>query len=270
MRYLRDQSGANIRLKNNPYTPEYQICVVEGPQPAINLACDLIKRKFPTIKFPGLDSPAIASPIAIVPEIMQLSLPEGVSVDVVVSSIVEAGRIFVQQPTHPSFPSLERLNSCMNQCYIQEGNVPDIPRPIETGVICAAPMLNGWYRAQIMATTETDEVDIKYVDYGGYSRISSLCLKQIRSDFMTLPFEAVECYMANITPLADESYFSVEAAAVLEELTQGKLLQAQVVAHAEDGLPYINLFMLSRNAPPLLVNREMVDRGVVRWLELES
>ena len=49
------------------------------------------------------------------------------------------------------------------------------------GVICAAPMLNGWYRAQIMAVyDETDECDIKYVDYGGYSRISSLCLKQIR------------------------------------------------------------------------------------------
>ena len=27
----------------------------------------------------------------------------------------------------------------------------------------------------------TDECDIKYVDYGGYSRISSQCLKQIRS-----------------------------------------------------------------------------------------
>lgn len=76
---------------------------------------------------------------------------------------------------------------------------------ITAGVICAAPMLNGWYRAQIMATYEkTDECDIKYVDYGGYSRISSAVLKQIRSDFMTLPFEAVECYIANITPLASK------------------------------------------------------------------
>lgn len=70
------------------------------------------------------------------------------------------------------------------------------------GVICAAPMLNGWYRAQIMSTYDAlDECDIKYVDYGGYSRIASSLLKQIRSDFMTLPFEAVECYLANITPL---------------------------------------------------------------------
>ena len=62
----------------------------------------------------------------------QLSLPEGVSVDVVVSSIVDAGRIFIQQPTHPSYTSLDRLNHFMLQCYMQEGAVPDIPRPIES------------------------------------------------------------------------------------------------------------------------------------------
>lgn len=63
--------------------------------------------------------------------ILQLSLPEGVSVDIVVSSIVDAGRIFVQQPTHPSYTSLDRLNTFMNQCYMRDGTVPDIPRPIE-------------------------------------------------------------------------------------------------------------------------------------------
>lgn len=278
---IREQSGARIKLRNNPYTPDFQICVIEGTQSAIDRACNIIKRKFPAAKYPGMDmipinSPAIDMPSmgnspVLMPEIMQLSLPEGVSVDVVVSSIVDAGRIFVQQPTHPTFPSLERLNSYMLSCYIQEGNVPDIPRPIENGVICAAPMLNGWYRAQIMAVhDDTDECDIKYVDYGGYSRISSQCLKQIRSDFMTLPFEAVECYMANITPLQGESYFSAEAAAVLEELTQGKLLQAQVVGRAEDGIPYVHIYQISGNNSALMVNREMVNRGVTRWIEILS
>lgn len=271
---IRDQSGARIKLRNNPYTPDFQICVIEGPQSAIDKACNIIKRKFPSVKYPGIDMtplPVNNSPV-LMPEIMQLSLPEGVSVDIVVSSIVDAGRLFVQQPTHPSFPSLERLNSYMLTCYMQEGAVPDIPRPIENGVICAAPMLNGWYRAQIMAVYEaSDECDIKYVDYGGYSRISSQCLKQIRSDFMTLPFEAVECYMANITPLQGETYFSTEAAAVLEELTQGKLLQAQVVGKAEDGIPYVHIYQISgNNTSALMVNREIVNRGVARWIEVLS
>lgn len=53
---------------------------------------------------------------------------------------------------------------------------------IVVGVICAAPMLNGWYRAQISAVCEeTDECDIKYVDYGGFSRVQGSLLRQIRS-----------------------------------------------------------------------------------------
>lgn len=268
IKMISQQSGTKIRLQNNPYTRDFQICLVEGSQSGIEAACNIIKRKFPAIKFPGMDLTPAANPV-IMPEIMQLSLPEGVSVDIVVSSIVDAGRLFVQQPTHPTYPSLERLNTFMNQCYMQEGAVPDIPRPIESGVICAAPMLNGWYRAQIMAVhDDCDECDIKYVDYGGYSRVSSSLLKQIRSDFMTLPFEAVECFLANITPLENEQYFSTEAAVVLEELTQGKLLQGQVVGRAEDGIPYVHVYQILGANSAVLVNREMVNRGVVRWIEL--
>lgn len=52
---------------------------------------------------------------------------------------------------------------------------------IVVGVICAAPMLNGWYRAQISAVgEESDECDIKYVDYGGFSRVQGNTLRQIR------------------------------------------------------------------------------------------
>ena len=62
---------------------------------------------------------------------LQLSLPEGVSVDVVVSSVVSANHIFIQQPTHPTFSSLESLNYCMNVCYTQDNVVPQLPRPID-------------------------------------------------------------------------------------------------------------------------------------------
>ena len=47
--------------------------------------------------------------------------------------------------------------------------------------------------------------------------------------------------------IVGESYFSPEAAAVLEELTQGKLLQAQVVGRAEDGIPYVHIYQISGN-----------------------
>ena len=63
-------------------------------------------------------------------------------------------------------------------------------------------MMQGWYRAQVVEVyPERDECDIKFLDYGGYARIECTGLRQIRSDFMTLPFQAVESYLINLIPL---------------------------------------------------------------------
>lgn len=50
------------------------------------------------------------------------------------------------------------------------------------GVICAAPALDGaWWRAQVITFyKETNEVEIRYVDYGGYDRVKIDTLRQIR------------------------------------------------------------------------------------------
>lgn len=49
-------------------------------------------------------------------------------------------------------------------------------------VICAAPGADGaWWRAQVVASyEETNEVEIRYVDYGGYKRVKVDVLRQIR------------------------------------------------------------------------------------------
>lgn len=54
---------------------------------------------------------------------------------------------------------------------------------VAVGVICAAPVasMGGWYRAQVVQVyEETDEVDIKFCDYGGYSQLQASSLRQIR------------------------------------------------------------------------------------------
>ncbi len=106
-------------------------------------------------------------------------------------------------------------------------------------VVCAVPVLGGWYRALTVAVyEESDEVLVKFIDYGGYSRLPTSDLKQIRyarppppwpglccqqnrhlvalptltrtrtpcsvafsSDFTALPFQVVECYLADVKPI---------------------------------------------------------------------
>jgi A-kinase anchor protein 1 len=154
-----------------------------------------------------------------------------------ISAVVSPNHIFLQQITHPTYPSLARLDHCMAQCY-NEFVTPGLPLPIRPSMVCAAPSMDGWYRAKVVAVYPTAalvgvdenvekqgvtgestentvtgdpeleipeneedyEVDICFVDYGGYSRVPASCLRQIRADFMSLPFQAIECLLANVAP----------------------------------------------------------------------
>lgn len=72
------------------------------------------------------------------------------------------------------------------------------------GSICAAPTENNWYRAQIISTSEENDTSVvKLVDFGGYLTVDNDQLKQIRSDFMTLPFQATEALLAFVKPTND-------------------------------------------------------------------
>jgi A-kinase anchor protein 1 len=154
-----------------------------------------------------------------------------------ISAVVAPNHVFLQQITHPTYPSLARLDHCMAQCY-NEFVTPELPRPVQANMICAAPSMDGWFRAKIVAVyppssvvsvgdfetvandavstqvhqtavtgdiiaveEEDYEVDICFVDYGGYSRVMASSLRQIRADFMSLPFQAIECLLANVGPV---------------------------------------------------------------------
>ena len=68
-----------------------------------------------------------------------------------------------------------------------------MPQPVVLNSVCAAPCEGGWYRCQIVSyDEETNSCDVKYLDYGGYASLSVDSLKQIRTDFLSLPFQAIE------------------------------------------------------------------------------
>jgi len=52
---------------------------------------------------------------------------------------------------------------------------------VSAGVICSAPVLNDWCRAQVVQSyPDSDEYDLKLVDYGGYLHLPGTSLRQIR------------------------------------------------------------------------------------------
>ncbi|XP_024153659.1 A kinase (PRKA) anchor protein 1b isoform X2 [Oryzias melastigma] len=267
--YLKQSSGAKIYISTLPYTQEFQICHIEGEQQQVDKALSLIGKKFKDLDLTNLYAPP-PPPLTLpsLPMTSWLLLPSGVTVEVIVVNIVSAGHIFVQQHTHPTYHALRSLDQQMFLCYSQPGT-PALPSPAEVGVICAAPAGEGaWWRAQVITFyKESNEVEIRYVDYGGYDRVKIDALRQIRSDFVTLPFQGAEVLLDNIAPLPGEDRFSSEATTAFEEITRGVALLAQVSNYDNNtGLPLVHLWnMLGEEV--VSVNRTLAERGLAVWVD---
>ncbi|XP_071327686.1 A kinase (PRKA) anchor protein 1b [Trachinotus anak] len=267
--FLKQNSGAKIYISTLPYTQEFQICHIEGTQQQVDKALSLIGKKFKDLDLTNLYAPP-PPPLTLpsLPMTSWLLLPSGVTVEVIVVNIVSAGHIFVQQHTHPTYHALRSLDQQMFLCYSQPGT-PALPSPAEVGVICAAPAVEGaWWRAQVITFyKETNEVEIRYVDYGGYDRVKIDSLRQIRSDFVTLPFQGAEVLLDNIAPLPGEDRFSPEATSALEEMTRGVALLAQVSNYDNNtGLPLVHLWNMVGDEV-ISVNRTLAERGLGSWVD---
>jgi len=270
---LKETAGEKIQ-KKKPKSKKDQkfgegklkVCCIEGTRGNIDKCLDILKEKFyhsSEITFEqvnksnreGHNQMNLSGSVC-------LSLAEGVMHDVFVSSIVGGGHVFLQQPYHPTFFALERLDQCMTKVYNQF-SCPQVPLPVAVNSVCVAPCDEGWYRCQVVAYDEEGGMcDIKYLDYGGYHSIAANELRQIRTDFLSLPFQAIECYLANINPTDDENV----SAFVLEELISQQVVQARMIGTNEQGVPMIHLYRAS-NGQTTMVNRELVDRRCAQWLE---
>ncbi|XP_061638939.1 A kinase (PRKA) anchor protein 1b [Phyllopteryx taeniolatus] len=267
--FLKQTSGAKIYISTLPYTQEFQICHIEGMQQQVDKALSLIGKKFKDMDLTNLYAPP-PPPLTLpsLPMTSWLLLPSGVTVEVIVVNIVSAGHVFVQQHTHPTYHALRSLDQQMFLCYSQPGT-PALPSPAEVGVICAAPALEGaWWRAQVITFyKESNEVAVRYVDYGGYDRVKIDSLRKIRSDFVTLPFQGAEVLLDNIAPLPGEDRFSSEATSALEEMTRGVALLTQVSNYDNNtGLPLVHLWNMV-GEEVISINRALAERGLGVWVD---
>ncbi|XP_064159332.1 A kinase (PRKA) anchor protein 1b [Anguilla rostrata] len=267
--FLKQSSGAKIYISTLPYTQEFQICHIEGTQQQVDKALALIGKKFKDLDLTNLYAPPpLPLTLPSLPMTSWLLLPNGVTVEVIVVNIVSAGHVFVQQHTHPTYHALRSLDQQMFLCYSQPGT-PALPSPAEVGVICAAPAVEGaWWRAQVISFyKDSGEVEIRYVDYGGYDRVKIDTLRQIRSDFVTLPFQGAEVLLDNIAPLPGEERFSADASSALEEMTRGVALLAQVTNYDNNtGLPLVQMWNMV-GEELVSVNRTLAERGFGTWVD---
>ncbi|XP_058268386.1 A-kinase anchor protein 1, mitochondrial [Hemibagrus wyckioides] len=262
--------------RNSPHTlwnievPAYHISNFRpfhsGSEVQVEKALALIRKKFKDLDLSNRLSSSQPAAVHSLPMTSWLPLPQDGTVEVTVPRVEAANYLFVQQHTHPTYYGLCNLTEQMLFCYCHSG-CPSLPTPVEAGVLCAAPSPDGaWWRAQVIQHyKDSNLVQIRYVDYGGYVTVNLFSLKQIRSDFVTLPFQASEVMLENIAPLPGKETFSFEAKETLEELTQGIPLIMKVTG-SQTGLPLVHMWR-HMGEEMISVNGWLVDRGLCSWLD---
>merc|ERR1719295_758838 len=165
------------------------------------------------------------------------------------------------------------------QCLYKIGCARCSKRCLEPGLVCAASWNQQWYRVQVVNYDPSgDSCNVRFLDYGGYYTFSSSDLKQIRTDFLALPFQALEVYLGNVIP-PDQNDWPLESAVVLEELVANQVISGRMLGVTEDYIPIVHLYgwinvegqdassNSQQSQQPRLLNRELVDRGVAQWTE---
>ncbi|XP_044271689.1 KH domain-containing protein akap-1 [Tribolium madens] len=267
---IKDKTGAQVLVRKHPTNNKLKVCSLEGTRNEIDSALKLIRDKFPLKRFPEVTLEQVSflpevPTVSLVPDHLHLKLIEGINNDTIVSCVVAPNHLFLQQPAHPSFPNLNILTGYMNVCY-SEADSPLLPTPVPENTICAAFSEDSWYRAVVLSTdSENATAYVKFLDFGGYSYIEISKLRQIRGDFMSLPFQAAECFLANIKPV-EETGWRDEAFNAVVEMTKGAIIYTQIVDYTEEGIPLVYCYLILGPRQVVFLNQELVNQGHAEWL----
>ncbi|XP_071400580.1 tudor and KH domain-containing protein isoform X2 [Centroberyx affinis] len=100
---------------------------------------------------------------------------------------------------------LDKLTEEMSRFYNNSTPTEQRVETIVVGDIVAAPYRDHgtWNRARVLGVLGSGLVDLYYVDFGDNGELPRDSLRSMRSDFLSLPFQAIECSLAGVRPAGE-------------------------------------------------------------------
>uniref|UniRef100_A0A8C5QWD1 Tudor and KH domain containing n=1 Tax=Leptobrachium leishanense TaxID=445787 RepID=A0A8C5QWD1_9ANUR len=181
-------------------------------------------------------------------------------VDVYVSASENPQHFWIQiQGSRSS--QLDKLSVEMSEYYKKQSSAE-----IQVGDIVAAPFPNNstWYRAEVLKFLDNGNVDLYYVDYGDNWATTTDNLFPLRSDFLSLPFQAIECSLAGISPVGAE--WTTPALDVFDEMSYCAMLKpllAKICSFPSPGTSrYFEVQLCDPSFDPMLdIGQQLISRG---------
>ncbi|XP_034564293.1 tudor and KH domain-containing protein [Notolabrus celidotus] len=161
---------------------------------------------------------------------------------------------------------LDKLTEEMNRFYSSGSPTEQKVETVVVGDIVAAPYRDHstWNRARVLGVLSSGLVDLYYVDFGDNGELPRDGLCRMRSDFLSLPFQAIECSLAGVRPKGD--VWTEAALDDFEELTFcacWRPLQAKLCSYSHSDIsswPSVRLYD-SSEGKTVDIGEELVRRG---------
>lgn len=143
---------------------------------------------------------------------------------------------------------LDKLTEEMNRFYNSGSPIEQRVETIVVGDIVAAPYRDHgtWNRARVLGVLDSGLVDLYYVDFGDNGELPRDSLCRVRSDFLSLPFQAIECNLAGVRPKGE--VWTEAALDKFEQLTycaSWRPLQAKLCSYSHSDIsswPSVKLY----------------------------
>ncbi|NXA27582.1 TDRKH protein, partial [Ibidorhyncha struthersii] len=235
--------------------PDAAVPKFEGKR-SVCLAGGPLSRPPPALTGAPRASPAVPSP--------DFSFHADEHLEVYVSATENPNHFWIQIVGHRSL-QLDKLTAEMGQYYQSSGRAAEL-LTVQAGDIVAAPYADDseWYRARVLGTLENGNFDLYYVDFGDNGEAPREALRALRSDFLSLPFQAIECSLAGIGPAgAGWEEAALDAFDRLTHCAEWKPLVAKISSYVQSGLcprPNVRLYDVHREEN-LDIGAELVRLG---------
>lgn len=201
------------------------------------------------------------------------SHPDGY-IDVYVSAVDTPSKFWVQISGSKSI-QLDKLATEMTEFYDDEKNKAKFqPNEINVGDIVAAYFQgdSSWYRAQVLKVSEEEEVkkfSVFYLDFGDCAILSRDSICELKSEYLSIPFQAIECSLVDVVPIDNEwTEQAIDEFEKLVHLGRWKVIMAKPLKEATSDSDVQFVKLLDTNTKiDVNISAEMVSKGHAKFVE---
>ena len=163
-------------------------------------------------------------------------LEEGETMEVVVTYTENPGAMYVMKESGYA-DTMKIINQMVSMYSMKKGNQWKIMWPYK-GLVCAARFSGDkvWYRALVTDVVGDQLVQVTYVDFGNSEELPFSEIRRIPDHMVQLPMQAIQCSLALVKPIDQESGWSNDCNAFLSDVCTLNRYRMKVI-ESKEGQP---------------------------------